>query len=125
MVHVSDFGLATGAHWLNCEPSFCRQAADLVRVSDFGLPTGTHWLNRDSLLRAQAADLLRIFLLGLPGASADPTLSDFFVRRLRTWCLYLISGVLKTCNEQTATRQWAPGHACFCGQAADLERYSY
>ena len=81
----------------------------MVRVSHFRWP-------HPPFFCAQAADLLRIFLLGLPGASADPTLSDFFVRRLRTWCLYLISGVLRTCNEQTVTRQWASGHAYFCGQ---------
>ena len=75
LVHVSDLGLATGAHWLKCEPSFCRQAADLVRVSDFGLPTGTHWLNRESLLHAQAADLLRVSHIGLLKNTCWPDLS--------------------------------------------------
>ena len=88
-MYVSDFGLSTG-HWLNYEPSFCRQATDLVRVSDFGLPTVTHWLNRDSLSRAQAADLLRVSHIGLLKSTCcrdlsplrgpiDPIVTPFFV----------------------------------------------
>ena len=100
---MSDFGLATGAHWLNCEPSFCRQAADLVHVSDFGLPTATHWLNRDSLLRAQAADLLHVSHNGLLRSTCwpelsplrgpiDPIVTPFCVHRLRTCCVWSAKG---------------------------------
>ena len=83
------FRLSTATHWLNCDPFFRRQALDLVHVSDLGLATGAHWLNCELSFSRQAADLVRVSDLGLPIGSI---VTLFYVRRLRTCCVYLIIG---------------------------------
>ena len=50
LVRLLHLGLFRAAHWLNCEPSFCRQAVDLVHVSDFGLATDAYWLATEGLV---------------------------------------------------------------------------
>jgi hypothetical protein len=90
-------------HCLNCDPSFCRQAADLVRVSDLGLPVAPIGSILTLCFCAQAVDLVRvshIVLLrvicwldsGPLGGPIDSIVTFFCVRRPRTCCVYLILG---------------------------------
>jgi hypothetical protein len=91
-------------HCLNCDPSFCRQAADLVRVPDLGFPMAPIGSILTLCFCAQAVDLVRvshIVLLrgicwldsGPLGGPFDLIVSFFCVRRLRTCCVYLILGL--------------------------------